>query len=62
MTASALRGRGLGAQMLEWPFATCRARGCATIHLKSHGSRRAAHRFHARLGFVPSHVAMIRPL
>lgn len=56
--AAALRGRGLGERMIRWAVDQCRARGCSNVELMSNSSRRAAHRFYEKLGFVPSHVGM----
>jgi GNAT superfamily N-acetyltransferase len=56
--AGALRGTGLGSEMMRQVVEMCRARGCKAIHLKSHRSRTAAHRFYERLGFDHSHVGM----
>jgi GNAT superfamily N-acetyltransferase len=50
-----LRGRGLGAAMLQWSIAEARRRGCALVQLTSDKSRAEAHRFYGRLGFVASH-------
>ncbi len=60
--ASALRGRGLGAAMIEWAVARCRERGCRLVQLTSKRTRTDAHRFYQRLGFVASHVGMTRAL
>ncbi|HET7787162.1 MAG TPA: GNAT family N-acetyltransferase [Myxococcales bacterium] len=53
-----LRGRGHGAAMMRWIVEECRRRGCARIQLTSNKSRKAAHRFYQRLGFVASHEGM----
>lgn len=52
------RGGGLGRQLTEWAISTARENGAAVVQLTSDASRTAAHRFYARLGFVPSHVGM----
>jgi len=49
------RGEGLGQKMIEWATGFCRARGCAAIQLTTDKSRKDAHRFYERLGFVASH-------
>jgi GNAT superfamily N-acetyltransferase len=49
------RGSGLGSAMFEWAIAEARKRGCALVQLTSDKQRADAHRFYARLGFVPSH-------
>jgi GNAT superfamily N-acetyltransferase len=53
-----LRGRGLGAEMMRWIVDESRRRGCSRIQLTSNKSRKAAHRFYQRLGFVASHEGM----
>jgi GNAT superfamily N-acetyltransferase len=49
------RSRGLGGAMMRWAIAEARGRGCAVVQLTSDKSRRDAHRFYERLGFVGSH-------
>ncbi|MET3710128.1 GNAT superfamily N-acetyltransferase [Sphingomonas trueperi] len=53
--ASSLRGQGLGAQMIEWAVAECRARGCRMVQLTSKQDRIDAHRFYEKLGWTKSH-------
>jgi GNAT superfamily N-acetyltransferase len=53
-----LRGRGHGAAMMEWIIDESRRRGCSRIQLTSNKSRKDAHRFYERLGFVASHEGM----
>src|SRR3954465_3851479 len=53
-----LRGRGHGAAMMRWIVDEPRPRGCTRIQLTSNKSRKAAHRFYERLGFVASHEGM----
>ena len=60
--ASALRGTGLGARLLEWAVEQCRARGCRLVQLTTNNARTDAQRFYARLGFQPSHVGFKRTL
>lgn len=52
------RGRGLGGPFVRWAVDEARRRGCALVQLTTDRSRRDAHRFYARLGFVDSHVGM----
>ena len=52
------RGRGIGAQMMEWAIERARQRGCHLMQLTSHQSRIDAHRFYERLGFTKSHIGM----
>lgn len=53
--AGALRGQGIGGEMIDWAVAQCRARGCRMVQLTSDKSRSAAHRFYERLGWNRSH-------
>ena len=50
------RGQGLGAAMMAWAIDEARRESCALVQLTSDASRRDAHRFYERLGFVASHV------
>jgi GNAT superfamily N-acetyltransferase len=54
--SSALRGNGLGSEMIAWAIDYGRGRGCRLVQLTSDSSRLDAHRFYERLGFVSSHV------
>jgi GNAT superfamily N-acetyltransferase len=56
--AGAVRGQGLGAEMIAWAVDQARARGCEMVQLTSMATRTDAHRFYERLGFVKSHVGM----
>jgi GNAT superfamily N-acetyltransferase len=56
--AARFRGRGLGAAMIRWAVAQCRARGCVVAQLTTDKRRADAHRFYERLGFVRSHEGM----
>ena len=60
--AAHLRGRGYGAALMSDAEARARAAGCRLMQLTTHGSRKRAHAFYARLGFEPSHVGFKRPL
>lgn len=53
--AGDLRGRGLGARLIDWAVEQCRARGCYMVQLTSSNSRTDAHRFYERLGWSQSH-------
>lgn len=57
-----LRGRGLGAALMADAEARARAAGCQLIQLTTNATRTDAHRFHARLGFTPSHISFKKPL
>jgi GNAT superfamily N-acetyltransferase len=52
------RGKGLGAELMEYVCAEARRRRCARIELTTNRRRDRARRFYERLGFVPSHVGM----
>jgi GNAT superfamily N-acetyltransferase len=58
----ALRGQGIGAQMMEWAIERARQRGCHLVQLTSHKSRTDAHRFYEKLGFTASHIGMKKNL
>ena len=53
--AGALRGQGIGGEMIDWAVEQCRARDCRMVQLTSDKSREAAHRFYERLGWTRSH-------
>ena len=50
------RGAGVGEALIRWALAEARRRGCGLVQLTTDRSRRDAHRFYERLGFVASHV------
>jgi GNAT superfamily N-acetyltransferase len=52
------RNAGLGKAMIAEAIDIARRRGCQRVELTSSASRRDAHRFYERLGFVASHVGM----
>ena len=56
--APGLRSRGLGQMLFEWAIGRARARGCHMVQLTTDKSRKDAHRFYERLGFVASHEGM----
>lgn len=60
--SSACRGQGVGGVLVGWVVAEARRRGCRLVQLASDRSRRDAHRFYERLGFVASHRGMKLPL
>lgn len=53
---TALRGHGIGAQMIDWAIGVCRDRGCRMVQLTSNLTRTEAHRFYERLGWEKSHA------
>lgn len=54
--SSALRGNGLGSEMIGWAIEYGRGHGCRLVQLTSDASRLDAHRFYERLGFASSHL------
>ena len=56
--AAELRDQGVGAAMMHWAIEEARNRGCTLVQLTSDKSRKDAHRFYERLGFVASHEGM----
>jgi GNAT superfamily N-acetyltransferase len=52
------RNQRIGQRLVEWAVARARQRGCYQVQLTTHKSRRVAHRFYERLGFVASHEGM----
>ena len=53
--AQALRGRGLGGELIAWAVEQFRQGGCKFVQLTSHKSREGAHRFYEQLGWMRSH-------
>ena len=53
-----LRNQGLGRVVMQWAIEQARQRGCTLVQLTTHKSRRDAHRFYQRLGFISSHEGM----
>lgn len=54
-TKTAMRGRGIGAAMIEHAVQEARRRDCRLVQLTSNMARIDAHRFYERLGFAKSH-------
>ncbi len=54
-TRSDMRGKGIGARMIEYAVEEARRRDCRTVRLTSNMARTDAHRFYERLGFAKSH-------
>ncbi|CAD7032465.1 acetyltransferase [Pseudorhizobium endolithicum] len=54
-TRGDLRGRGIGAKMIEHAISEAKRRGCRLVQLTSNMARSDAHRFYERLGFAKSH-------
>lgn len=51
-----LRGRGIGAAMIEFAIERARDQHVRLVQLSSNNKREAAHRFYRRLGFEQSHA------
>lgn len=51
-----MRGRGIGAAMIEFAVEKARADGMRLVQLTSNAARKDAHRFYQRLGFKASHI------
>jgi GNAT superfamily N-acetyltransferase len=59
---SSLRGRGIGAWLIDRAIDVARARGCRLAQLTSDKRRTEAHRFYGRLGFTATHEGFKREL
>ena len=57
-----LRGRGVGAALIEHATSLARDRGCHVVQLTTDKARPDAMRFYERLGFRASHEGMKRSL
>lgn len=55
-TRADMRGRGIGAAMIEFAVEKARVDGIRLVQLTSNAARKDAHRFYERLGFTPSHI------
>ena len=55
-TRADMRGRGIGAVMINFAIDKARAGGMRLVQLTSNAVRTDAHRFYERLGFTPSHI------
>ncbi|MFD1376859.1 GNAT family N-acetyltransferase [Micrococcus antarcticus] len=54
--ASALRGGGLGTEMIRWAISEAESKRIPLVQLTSDAQRQDAHRFYEGLGFTASHV------
>lgn len=61
-TRNDMRGRGIGAAMIEYAMETARAQDLRQVQLTSNVVRTDAHRFYQRLGFAASHIGFKRKL
>lgn len=55
-TRADMRGRGIGAVMIEFAIERARQDGMRLVQLTSNAVRKDAHRFYERLGFTASHI------
>jgi predicted N-acetyltransferase YhbS len=58
----AVRGRGIGAELVRAAERALRERGCYMIEVTSHVRRADAHRFYERLGYEKTSVRLAREL
>ena len=56
--AAAHRSKGIGEEIIRAAIAIARREGCAMMQLTTDKSRKDAHRFYEKLGFVASHEGM----
>lgn len=59
---SGVRGRKIGAAMMDWAVASAEELGCHLVQLTSNKTRADALRFYEEHGFEPSHVGYKRYL
>lgn len=55
-TRADMRGRGIGAAMIQFAIERARQDGMRLVQLTSNAVRKDAHRFYERLGFTASHI------
>lgn len=60
--AAELRGQGIGVKLFRDAEARARAAGCSLLQLTTNKTRKDAHRFYDRRGYVDSHVGYKKPL
>ena len=58
----ALRGRGIGAELVRAAEKALAAQGCYMIEVTSHQRRTDAHRFYERLGYAKTSVRLAKEL
>jgi GNAT superfamily N-acetyltransferase len=56
--ATPYRGKGIGEEIIRGAIGIARQNGCTMVQLTTDKSRKDAHRFYERLGFVASHEGM----
>jgi GNAT superfamily N-acetyltransferase len=55
-TRADMRGKGIGALMIDFCIAEAKRRDVRLVQLTSNAARKDAHRFYERMGFTPSHL------
>lgn len=60
--ARALRGQGIGRQLIEDAEARARAAGCTLMQLTMNATRTGSHRYYKAMGFAASHVGFKKDL
>ncbi|SIR17395.1 N-acetylglutamate synthase, GNAT family [Rhizobium sp. RU35A] len=61
-TRADMRGKGIGAALMEHAEQEARRRDCRLLQLMSNAARTDAHRFYERAGFARSHLGFKRKL
>lgn len=57
-TASSVRGKGVGTELIKWAIHRAKERGCHLIQLTTDKQRVDALRFYERLGFQSTHEGL----
>jgi GNAT superfamily N-acetyltransferase len=60
--AAALRGQGIGADLMKDAETRARAAGCGLIQLTTNRDRARAHAFYAAQDYQPTHIGFKKPL
>lgn len=60
--SSVHRGKGIGAQLLQYVIERAKEKGCYLVQLTTDKQRPGAIRFYESLGFVTTHEGMKRKL
>lgn len=57
-TASSVRGKGIGSELIRWGINRAKERGCHLVQLTTDKKREEALRFYEKLGFTATHEGM----
>lgn len=57
-TASSVRGKGVGTELIQWAIKRAKDRGCHLVQLTTDKKRPNALRFYERLGFKATHEGL----